>query len=322
LIANVALNAEGSAKDTRHLAFSLEGSELSYEPGDALGVFARNGPLMVDGIIAAHGLNASAVVPLPDGGEATLREALIGYYECRKFHGVIPDGPIELASWVSGLRKLQPRLYSIASSLKAHPNEVHLCVAAVRYEVGGVAHEGVASTFMADRLPIGETTGVFFQVAKHFRLPTSNDVPVIMVGPGTGIAPFRAFLEEREATHASGKNWLFYGDQRAETDFLYREQIQGWKESGLLTELDLAFSRDQAEKVYVQHRMIEKGAMLWAWLEEGAHFYVCGDASRMAKDVDAALHEVVQIHGGKSGDEAVAYVAALKKAKRYARDVY
>ena len=129
-------------------------------------------------------------------------------------------------------------------------------------------------------------------------------------------------MEEREATHASGKNWLFYGDQRAETDFLYREQIQGWKESGLLTELDLAFSRDQAAKVYVQHRMIEKGAMLWAWLEEGAHFYVCGDASRMAKDVDAALHEVVQIHGGKSGDEAVAYVAALKKARRYARDVY
>ncbi len=322
LAANVALNAEGSAKDTRHLAFSLEGSGLSYEPGDALGVFARNGPLMVDGIIAAHRLNASAVVPLPDGGEATLREALLGYYECRKFHGVIPDGPTDLTSWVSSLRKLQPRLYSIASSLKAHPNEVHLCVAAVRYEVSGVAHEGVASTFMADRLPIGETTGIFFQVAKHFRLPASDAVPVIMVGPGTGIAPFRAFLEEREATHASGKNWLFYGDQRAETDFLYREQIQGWKESGLLTELDLAFSRDQAEKVYVQHRMIEKGAMLWAWLEEGAHFYVCGDASRMAKDVDAALHEVVQVHGGKSGDEAVAYVAALKKAKRYARDVY
>lgn len=322
MLANVALNSEGSSKDTRHFAFSLEGSGLSYEPGDALGVFARNGPLMVDGIIAAHGLNASAVVPLPDGGEATLREALIGYYECRKFHGIIPDGPTDLTSWVGNLRKLQPRLYSIASSLKAHAAEVQLCVAAVRYRDGGVDHEGVASTFMAERLQIGETTGIFFQVAKHFRLPTSSEVPVIMVGPGTGIAPFRAFLEERETTHATGKNWLFYGDQRADTDFLYREQVEGWRKSGLLTELDLAFSRDQDEKIYVQHRMIEKGARLWTWLEEGAHFYVCGDASRMAKDVDTALHQVVEVHGKMSAEEAVAYVAALKKAKRYARDVY
>ena len=322
LIQNVRLNGLGSAKDTRHLAFSLAGSGLSYEAGDALGVFVRNDGLMVDGIIAAHGLDAAAVVPLPDGGEASLREALISHYECRKFHGIKPVAAVNLAEWVEGLRKLQPRLYSIASSIKAHPDEVQLCVAAVRYEENGIRHEGVASTFLADRLALGDKTGLFFQVAKHFRLPTDGSVPIIMVGPGTGIAPFRAFLEEREAIGASGKNWLFFGDQRAATDFLYREQVEGWRESGLLTELDLAFSRDQKEKIYVQPRMLEKGALLWSWLEAGAHFYVCGDASRMAKDVDAALHEVARVHGGKSEEEAKAYVAELKKTKRYARDVY
>jgi sulfite reductase (NADPH) flavoprotein alpha-component len=324
LIANIKLNGTGSAKDTRHVAFSLSGSGLSYEVGDALGVFVRNDPLMVDGIIAAHGLDASAMVPLPDGGEATLRNALISHYECRKFHGVKPDATVELATWVESLRKLQPRLYSIASSLKAHAEEVHLCVAAVRYEdkEKGVKHEGVASTFLADRLAEGETAGLFFHAAKHFRLPTLDGVPVIMVGPGTGIAPFRAFLEEREATGAKGKNWLFFGDQCAATDFLYQEQIEAWQRDGLLNELDLAFSRDQAEKIYIQHRMIEKGAKLWQWLEDGAHFYVCGDASRMAKDVDAAMHEIIRVHGGRSDEEAKAYVAELKKAKRYARDVY
>jgi sulfite reductase (NADPH) flavoprotein alpha-component len=322
LVANVNLNADGSAKDTRHLAFSLGESGLSYEPGDALGVFARNGRLMVDGIIAAHRLSASAVVPLPDGGEAPLREALISHYECRKLHGVTPDGPVDLKEWLEGLRKLQPRLYSIASSQRAHPTEVHLCVAAVRYDQDGIKHEGVASTFMADRLELGETTGIFFQAAKHFRLPESGDLPIIMVGPGTGIAPFRAFLEEREAAGSKGKNWLFYGDQRSQTDFLYQSQIEQWQKSGHLSELDLAFSRDQEQKIYVQQRMIEKGALLWEWLEEGAYFYVCGDASRMAKDVDAALHEVVRVHGTKSEEEAAAYIADLKKAKRYARDVY
>jgi sulfite reductase (NADPH) flavoprotein alpha-component len=322
LIANLKLNGTGSAKDTRHVAFSLRGSGLSYEVGDALGVWVRNDPLMVDGIIAAHGMDASAMVPIPEGGEATLREALIGHYECRKFHGLRPEGGGDLSDWVEGLRRLQPRLYSIASSLKAHPEEVHLCVAAVRYEEKGVKHEGVASTFLADRLALGETTGLFFHVAKHFRLPTSGEVPVIMVGPGTGIAPFRAFLEERQVTGASGKNWLFFGDQCAATDFLYRDQMECWQRDGLLSELDLAFSRDQAKKIYVQHRMIEKGARLWSWLEEGAHFYVCGDAARMAKDVDLALHEIVRVHGARSEEEAKAYLAELKNAKRYARDVY
>ncbi len=322
LLANARLNAPGSAKDTRHIAFSLAGSDLVYEVGDALGVISRNDPELVEGVIAAHGFDAAAMVPLPDGGEAPLREALIQHYECRKFHGTRPDGATDLTAWIESLRKLQPRLYSIASSLKAHPEEVHLCVGAVRYEAEGIAHQGVASTYLADRLPLGETAGVFVHVAKHFRLPSDPAIPVIMIGPGTGIAPFRAFLEERQAIGAPGKNWLFFGDQRAATDYLYREQIEAWQRDGHLHELDLAFSRDQAEKIYVQHRMLEKGRQLWEWLEQGAHFYVCGDASRMAKDVDAALHQLIQTHGGRGNDDAKAYVAELKKTKRYARDVY
>jgi sulfite reductase (NADPH) flavoprotein alpha-component len=192
----------------------------------------------------------------------------------------------------------------------------------VRYELDGVAHKGVASTYLADRLPIGECARVFVQHSAHFRPPPDRTRPMIMVGPGTGIAPFRAFLEEREVTGAPGKNWLFFGDQRRATDFLYEEQITEWQRRGHLTHLDLAFSRDQSDKLYVQHRMLERAAELWSWLEEGAHFYVCGDASRMAKDVDAALHEVIRSAGGKTEDEAASIVAELKKSKRYQRDVY
>ncbi len=322
LLANIRLNGPDSAKDTRHIALSLTGSGLSYEVGDALGVYVKNNPAMVDGIITAHGYDPAALVTLPDDTSAPLRDALISHYDCRKFHGFMPAEPLPLGQWIEGLRKLQPRLYSIASSIKAHPEEVHLCVGAVRYTTDGVAHEGTASTFLADRLPLGETTGVFFHVAKHFRLPADPATPVIMVGPGTGIAPFRAFLEERQAIGASGKNWLFFGDQHARCDFLYRDQIESMQSSGLLTKLDLAFSRDQEEKLYVQHLMLRSGAELWQWLEDGAHFYVCGDASRMAKDVDAALHEIIQTYGGLSEDDAKARVAELKKSKRYARDVY
>ncbi|SKB04250.1 sulfite reductase (NADPH) flavoprotein alpha-component [Prosthecobacter debontii] len=322
LLANLALNTSGSAKDTRHIAFSLAGSGLDYEVGDALGVYVKNCPEVVDSIISAHALDPNADVALPDDGVAPLRDALIGFYEIRHLHGVIPVNPITLSDFIGGLRKLQPRLYSIASSLKAHPEEVHLCVGAVRYELHGLQHKGVASTFLADRLPLGETTGVFFHVAKHFRLPEDPKKPVIMVGPGTGIAPFRAFLEEREATGSPGKNWLFFGDQRRTTDFLYQDQIIEWVRKGVLTRLDTAFSRDQEEKIYVQTRMIQAASELWQWLEEGAHFYVCGDAKRMAKDVDTALHEIIQTAGGKSADEAAAYIAEMKKNKRYQRDVY
>lgn len=322
LISNYSLNAKGSAKDTRHIAFSLEGSGLNYETGDALGVTVRNCPEIVDTVIGSFGFDPSAVVPLPDETTAPLRDALISHYGVREWIGKAPDKSLSPAVFVESLRKLQPRLYSIASSPKAHPGEVHLTVGVVRYEKDGIAHKGVASTFLADRLALGDTTGVFIHTSPHFRLPADNSLPVIMVGPGTGIAPFRAFLEERGATGATGKNWLFFGDQRRATDFLYHDQIISWVEKGHLTRLDTAFSRDQAEKVYVQNRMISAASELWQWLEEGGHFYVCGDASRMAKDVDAALHQVIQTAGGRSADDAAAYVADMKKNKRYLRDVY
>jgi sulfite reductase (NADPH) flavoprotein alpha-component len=224
--------------------------------------------------------------------------------------------------FVALLRKLNPRLYSIASSPKAHPGEVHLCVGIVRYQSHGRNRKGVCSTLLADRIEGETAVPTFVQTSHGFRLPASGDTPVIMVGPGTGIAPFRAFLEERRATEARGRNWLFFGDQKRATDFLYRDELETMFKDGVLTKLDVAFSRDQAEKIYVQHRMSEHANELWSWLEDGAHFYVCGDAKRMAKDVDAMLHEVVQKAGGKSADEATAYIAKLKSAKRYQRDVY
>jgi sulfite reductase (NADPH) flavoprotein alpha-component len=192
----------------------------------------------------------------------------------------------------------------------------------VRYEHDGRARKGVCSTFLAERALTAGTVGVFVHSNASFRPPSDPSVPMIMVGPGTGIAPFRAFLEERAATHAPGKNWLFFGDQKASTDFLYADELHALRASGVLTRLDLAFSRDQPEKIYVQHRMLENAAELFAWLEQGAHFYVCGDASRMAKDVDAALHRIVETAGHRTPAEAAAYVQALKSAKRYQRDVY
>ncbi|WP_395748436.1 sulfite reductase flavoprotein subunit alpha [Prosthecobacter sp.] len=322
LICNLPLNSRGSSKDTRHIGFSLAGSGLTYEVGDALGVHVQNCPEVVDAVIAAHAFDSQALVPLPDGGTAPLREALIKHYEVRGFFGKAAETGITLTSFIENLRKLQPRLYSIASSIKAHADEVHLCIAAVRYSSDGVVHKGVASTFLADRLPLEETTGIYFHAANHFRLPTDLTKPVIMVGPGTGIAPFRAFLEEREATKAPGKNWLFFGDQKRASDFLYHDQIIEWVQKGHLTRLDTAFSRDQEEKIYVQTRMLQAASELWQWLEEGAHFYVCGDAKRMAKDVDDALHSIIQTAGGKSPEDAAAYVNQMKKEKRYARDVY
>lgn len=227
------------------------------------------------------------------------------------------------AEFTGLLRPLQPRLYSISSSPKAHPGEVHLTVAAVRYEAHGRAKKGVASCWLADRVTLNETpVPVFVQTSHGFRPPRDGATPMIMIGPGTGIAPFRAFLEERRATGATGCNWLFFGDQHRACDFLYEDELSGMTTDGLLTRLDLAFSRDQAEKIYVQSRMLEHAAELWRWLEEGAHFYVCGDAKRMAKDVDAALHAVLEKAGGKSSEAATAYVAKLKSEKRYQRDVY
>jgi sulfite reductase (NADPH) flavoprotein alpha-component len=233
-----------------------------------------------------------------------------------------PSARIEAEQIVTMLSSLQPRLYSISSSLRAHPGEVHLTVGVVRYVKGDRLRKGVASTYLAERVHPGAEVRVFVHPSHRFQLPDDGDTPMIMVGPGTGIAPFRAFLEERLAVGAPGKNWLFFGDQSRATDFLYEEELRKFQQAGLLTRLDTAFSRDQAEKVYVQTRMRERSRELWDWLEEGAHFYVCGDAKRMASDVDRALQQVVIEQGGRSLEAARAYVANLTKTGRYQRDVY
>lgn len=224
--------------------------------------------------------------------------------------------------FVKLLRKMPPRLYSIASSLKAHPDSVHLTVATVRYTAHGRERKGVASTFLADRWDGDTTAGVFLQSQqKHFFLPPDGMTPIIMVGPGTGVAPFRAFLEERQAMGHRGRNWLIFGEQRRAQDFFYEDQFTQWVKGEFLR-LDTAFSRDQAEKVYVQHRIEQNCKDVWRWLEEGADFFVCGDKTRMATDVDNALHRVIEKEGGRTPEQAKEYVEALKKAKRYKRDVY
>ncbi len=351
------LNAPGSAKQVHHIEFDLTGSGLAYEAGDALGVIPHNCPSLVSEILAALGCDGEEAVPAPDGTTVPFRRALTEFYDLGKptiellalvptpvaasASEPTPRAPLHVidlllarspdpksqtpspADFVRLLRKLQPRLYSISSSPRAHPGQVHLTVGVVRYEHANRPRHGVCSTFLADRAQPGATkVGVFVHSNTSFRPPAHGDTAAIMVGPGTGIAPFRAFLQERQATGAKGKNWLFFGDQRAATDFLYRDELTALQASGVLTRLDLAFSRDQPEKIYVQQRMLAAAAELYAWLEAGAHFYVCGDASRMAKDVDAALHTVIERAGGKTSEQAAAYVQSLKAAKRYARDVY
>lgn len=236
-----------------------------------------------------------------------------------------PSARFTAEDFAKTLRKLQPRLYSIASSQRAFPSAVHLTVAVVRYTSNGRERKGVASSFLADRVPQHSPVPIFVHSAKGFRPPEDPSTPMIMVGPGTGVAPFRAFLQDRAATGAKGKNWLFFGEQRRSCDFLYQEEMESWHRDGLLHRFDTAFSRDQAHKIYVQDRMLdpENASEIWRWLDaDGAHFFVCGDAKRMAKDVDAALHTIVRERGGKSEAEAAEYIEALKKSKRYKRDVY
>ena len=355
------LTAPGSAKETIHAEFSLEGSGLEYITGDALGVIPCNDPALADALIAALGLNPDAAVPTPEGDAKPLREALISNYDittvnkgiltkwntfanCPYLAEIIEDKEklndfcwgrdlLDLAgmnhkpnfgseeAFVGILKKLMPRLYSIASSPTAHPGQVHLCVGAVRYTAFDRQRGGVCSTFMADRMPQGSTARVFIHSNKNFRLPENSALPIIMVGPGTGIAPFRAFWEERIATGATGPNWLFFGNPHQATDGCYTDELDTLVSEGNL-KLSVAWSRDQAEKVYVQHLMEREGAELWAWLEKGACFYVCGDASRMAKDVEQALLDIISRYGHKTADEAAAYLAAMKTDKRYQRDVY
>ncbi|KVW38266.1 reductase [Burkholderia ubonensis] len=361
LVANLRLNHAGAAKDTRYVSLSTEGASLEYEAGDALGVWPTNCPALVEELLELTALKADTPVTVGGVGELRLGDALarhfditrphpdtLGFIAARSANGtlnalladerkadlkhwlwgqqladVLHEYPVELsgAELVGMLKRMQPRLYSIASSPKAHRDEIHLTVSAVRFHNGRRARKGVASTFLADRAEDGRVP-VFVQKSAHFRPPASGDAPIVMVGPGTGIAPFRGFLHERQARGARGRNWLFFGEQHAQTDFYYRDELIAMRDSGFLTRLDLAFSRDQAEKVYVQDRMREHGAELFAWLEEGAHFYVCGDAARMAKDVDAALKAVVAAHGGMPDDKAGEYVARLAKERRYVRDVY
>lgn len=338
-----------SAKQVHHVEFDLGDSGLKYAAGDALGVYPHNCPELVGEVLAALECDGEEAVPVPGGATTSLRHALTEFYDLGKpspdllahfgggggggtalaVHHVIDvllsraDVKLSPVDLVRALKRLQPRLYSISSSPTAHAGKVHLTVGAVRYEAGARPRKGVCSTFLADRTVDGQTrVGVYLHPNKAFRLPANPETPIIMVGPGTGIAPFRGFLHERRATGAHGRNWLFFGDQRQATDFLYREELLEFKAAGFLTRLDLAWSRDQQDKVYVQHRMLEHAAELFAWLEAGAHVYVCGDATRMAKDVDAALHTVVERAGGKNNAQAAEYVQNLKAAKRYCRDVY
>lgn len=363
LVTNRKLTGEGSEKDTRHFEISLEGSDLNYEVGDALGVYPTNCPTLVNEILGIFKFSGEEFVNGREGAEIPLREALLLHYEITKIpvpllqavseqtgdetlkslvaptaNGALTkflwgrdavdllrahsSAKFSPAEFVRFFKKLSPRLYSISSSPKAHPGQVHLTIGVVRYESLGRARKGVCSTFLAERVDSNSPVPVFVHANKIFRPPLNPDTPIIMIGPGTGIAPFRAFLQERQAIGAKGKNWLFFGDQRSATDFMYRDELETMQRDGLLTKLDTAFSRDQTKKIYVQHRMREHAKELFSWFEDGAHFYVCGDAFRMARDVDAALHEIIQTGGNRTVEQAMEYVSRLKTEKRYQRDVY
>ncbi len=366
LLENHPLNAKGSSKDTRHLAFSLLGSSLEYKVGDALGIYPRNCYELVDRIILSLNCLGNEKVTLDGGEEITLRSGLISRIDLRRgterllfnlrqacFNlgekrrldeligedgakarpylaerdvlDVLMDFPhtrLDAQHLTASLNKIAPRLYSISSSPDENPGEVHLTVAVVRYAAAGRRRLGVASSFLAERIPLGMTAPVFIQPTAHFTLPAKPGCPIIMVGPGTGIAPFRAFLQQRRYLGDTGKNWLFFGDQHRQYDFLYSDEFVAMAASGFLTRMDLAFSRDQEEKVYVQTRMLEQSRELFAWLEAGAHFYVCGDAKRMAKDVEEALLQVITKESGQSPESARVYLDTMKTGKRYQRDVY
>jgi sulfite reductase (NADPH) flavoprotein alpha-component len=352
------LNGPGSEKETWHVDFDLSESGIDYEVGDSFGIFAKNDLGLVDQLIAM--LGAAHTTPVRDRTlrqvlheEMDLGVAPDSLYELFSYvsggkvrdkaralaRGEDPDGDaahIDVLgafhkfpsvrphpeALIDALEPLQPRLYSISSSHKATPGRVSLTVDAVRYIVGKRRRLGLASTYLAERTAPGDTLNVYVQKAHNFGLPADPNTPIIMVGPGTGVAPFRAFLHERQATAAPGQNWLFFGHQRSSCDFFYRDDLHQLREKGVLTRLSLAWSRDGKEKFYVQDRMREVGAELWQWLTRGAHFYICGDAKRMAKDVEAALVEIVARHGARSTDEAIALVGSLKKAGRYQADVY
>ncbi|MEC1405149.1 assimilatory sulfite reductase (NADPH) flavoprotein subunit [Bacillus halotolerans] len=364
VLENLNLNGRGSNKETRHVELSLEGSGLTYEPGDSLGVYPENDPVLVDLLLQEMNWDPEEIVTLNKQGDVRpLKEALISHYEItvltkplleqaahltgseelrellapgnegkvkayiegRDLLDLIRDyGPFSVTAqeFVSILRKMPARLYSIASSLSANPDEVHLTIGAVRYDAHGRKRKGVCSILCAERLQPGDTLPVYVQHNQNFKLPKDPETPIIMVGPGTGVAPFRSFMQEREETGAEGKAWMFFGDQHFVTDFLYQTEWQNWLKDGVLTKMDVAFSRDTEEKVYVQHRMLEQSAELFEWLQEGAAVYICGDEKHMAHDVHNTLLDIIEKEGNMTREKAEVYLADMQQQKRYQRDVY
>lgn len=362
VLENLNLNGRGSNKETRHVELSLEGSGLTYEPGDSLGVYPENDPELVELVLETTKWDGNQTVTV-NKEEITLKEALSKKLEITVLTKpliekaaqlssneelkalVAPEKINELKSYIDGrdvidllrdfgpwnvsaqdfvaiLRKMPSRLYSISSSLAANPEEVHLTIGAVRYEAHGRKRNGVASILTAERLQPGDTLPVYVQNNQNFKLPENPDTPIIMVGPGTGVAPFRSFMQEREEIGAEGKSWMFFGDQHFVTDFLYQTEWQKWLKDGVLTKMDVAFSRDTEEKVYVQHRMKEHSKELFEWLEQGAVVYICGDEKHMAHDVHQTLIDIIEKEGGLSREKAESYLADMQQTKRYQRDVY
>ncbi|ANS74228.1 reductase [Paenibacillus yonginensis] len=361
LLLNRLLNRPGSLKETRQYAFDLSGSGLTYEAGDALGIWPSNCPQLADELLELLGFEASYEV-IVNHESMTLRDALVHRYDIHRvtpgmldyiranpretYRGKLADrleadeqtlwlrhrqlidllqefpAAVTASEWIQHLRPLQPRLYSISSSSRLYPQEVHITVSTVRYEHAGRLRKGVCSTFLADLLQPGDKVPVFIHKNPHFRPPADPHADLIMVGPGTGIAPFRGFLQEREALRAAGRSWLFFGEHYAALDFYYQDELEAYQNKHLLHRLDTAFSRDQPEKVYVQHRMAEHGAELWNWLDGGAYLYVCGDAAEMARSVDKTLLEMIREHGGLTAEQAEHYLNELKRSKRYCKDVY
>tara|TARA_R110002050_G_scaffold25604_1_gene68152 strand:+ start:27359 stop:29179 length:1821 start_codon:yes stop_codon:yes gene_type:complete len=359
ILEKINLNGKGSSKETIHLELDLEGSGIKYEPGDALGVYGANPPQLVKSVLESTNLSGEVEVDTFDGSKSlynaltynyeltplskntlsdyaeltgneglkkilldknALREYLLG----RDFLDLISEEPYKLTSeeLISVLRKNNARMYSIASAQEVVEDEVHLLVSVVRYNAFGRNKDGQCSSTLADRLEIGDKVKIFVDKNTRFKLPKNPEAPIIMVGPGTGVAPFRAFMQQREVLEKKGPSWLFFGDRNFTTDFLYQTEWQQYLKEGVLTKADVAFSRDQEQKHYVQHRMLENGKELFEWLENGAHFYVCGDAKKMAKDVDIALKQIIQQQGGITIEKAEEYVKNLQIANRYQADIY
>ncbi|MGU3815029.1 assimilatory sulfite reductase (NADPH) flavoprotein subunit [Vibrio diabolicus] len=359
LLTSQKITGRDSGKDVRHIEIDLEGSGLTYQPGDALGVWFENSSELANAILGKVGLSGVETVDV-DGESLSIHSALVSKYEIttsnpqlitkfaelsdsKKLQKLVEDKDklreysantqiidvlaekktkLTADELIGLLRRLTPRLYSIASSQEEVDEEVHLTVALVEYEQNDEKRYGGASSFLAQRLEEGDEVKVFVEHNNNFKLPEDDSTPIIMVGPGTGIAPFRSFIQERENRDAEGKNWLFFGDRTFTQDFLYQVEWQKYLKSGVLSRLDVAFSRDQVEKVYVQHRILENAAQVWQWIQEGAYIYVCGDATRMAKDVHDALVIVAEQEGKMPRDDAEQFINDLRKAKRYQRDVY